>query len=147
MYEHKNCVCFRVWRRWWWRRWAMKIDDHTKLLKGSFAHTPKNNILQNMYEHKNLCLFFVVRWCQQSQRQQWWRIFSGLVCLISKKLLINIFFPWYPLIGTLFWALYDGISIVRWYISRTAGSKLNLYSNPSEIWLEDILFDLKGWID
>ena len=36
--------------------------------------------------------------------------------------------------GTPFWALYDGNSIVRWYISRTAGSKLNLYSNPSEIW-------------
>ena len=32
----------------------MMIDDHTKLLKGSFAHTPKNNILWNMYEHRYL---------------------------------------------------------------------------------------------
>ena len=36
--------------------------------------------------------------------------------------------------GTPFWALYDGNSIVSWYISRTADSKFNLYSNPSEIW-------------
>ena len=35
----------------------------------------------------------------------------------------------YPL-----WALYVGNSIENWFISRTAVSKLNLYSNPSEIW-------------
>ena len=33
---------------------------------------------------------------------------------------------------TYLWALNDGISIENWFISRAAGSKLNLYSNPSE---------------
>ena len=50
------------------------------------------------------------------------------------KKLIKTLSHWYPLKGTPFWALYDGNSIVSWYISRTADSKFNLYSNPSEIW-------------
>ena len=33
---------------------------------------------------------------------------------------------------TYLWALNDGISIENWFISRAAGSKLNLYGNPSE---------------
>ena len=32
--------------------------------------------------------------------------------------------------GTILWALYDGIRIVNWYISRTAGSNLNSKKAP-----------------
>jgi hypothetical protein len=55
--------------------------------------------------------------------------------------LINFFIFGTSQKGTLFGALYDGIRIVNWYISRTAGSKLK--SKLATHQKHDILFNLK----
>ena len=85
----------------------------------------------------NICVCFRVWGWRRRSIWRWWQNFCRYLRLNRKSLqkLIKTFSPWYPLKkGTPLWALYDGNSIVRWYISRTAGSKFNLYSNPSEIW-------------
>ena len=89
-----------------------------------------------------LGLFFAAKkMIVKRRRQLWWR-FSfwqsvwTMVCFNKALFILGTSQK-----GTSFWALYDGIRIVNWYISRTAGSNLN--SKKATHQKHDILFNLK----
>ena len=122
------------------RKWS---KDHTTLLKGSDVFSPKKHIFAEYVWAQYLCVYFsqkkvLEKGASQSRRTTlktlWWR-FSfwqsvwAIVCFNKILFILGTSQK-----GTILWALYDGIRIVNWYISRTADSKRNLKDNPSETW-------------
>ena len=91
----------------------------------------KNTYSLNMFELKYFWVYFSQQKDDsQRRRQLWWR-FSFLQSVWA----IDCFNKFLFILGTsqkgtILWALYDGIRIVNWYISRTAGSNLNSKKAP-----------------
>ena len=110
--------------------------DDKKLPDVIFTRIPKITYFRICMNTKNCVCFRVWGWRRQSI-WRWWQNFCRYLRL-NRKSLHKVNKNSLSLVptkkGTPFWALYDGNSIVSWYISRTADSKFNLYSNPSEIW-------------
>ena len=111
------------------RKWS---KDHTTLLKGSWCFfSEKTHIHLNMFEHHIFGFIFRSKLMTIKRRRQlWWR-FSfwqsvwAMVCFNKILFILGTSQK-----GTILWALYDGIRIENWYISRTAGSKLKSKCQP-----------------
>ena len=111
------------------RKWS---KDHTTLLKGSDVFSPKKHIFIEYVWTQYFWVYFSQqkKMISQRRRQLWWR-FSfwqsvwAIVCFNKFLFILGTSQK-----GTISWALYDGIRIVNWYISRTAGSNLNSKKAP-----------------
>ena len=106
-----------------------KITQHYWKVVMSFLR--KNTYSLNMFEHNIFGFIFRSKKDDsQRRRQLWWR-FSfwqsvwAIVCFNKFLFILGTSQK-----GTISWALYDGIRIVNWYISRTAGSNLNSKKAP-----------------
>ena len=107
------------------------IKDHTTLLKVVLFTFRKTTYSLNMFEHNILVFIFRSKTMIVKDEDDYDGVFSLDSLFESNECFNKMYLSLVPVKkGTLFGALYDGIRIVNWYISRTAGSKLKSKYQP-----------------